>query len=306
MCSDIVKRGPTDIDGFAGWEDGVEGDDQPQSAGVIQGSLDKFTNEQTWETRDGEAIDTTVERVAVDVMRVVQKWRDHQPVETTILEAHQKFPDIEKMNAETPHEEWVEGRDGKPCGPWQGQHILYSVDPKTMDKYTYPTSTTGGRIAIRELRDKVIWMRRLRGPNVYPVIKLSRIWMNTRFGGRYRPHFEILRWVRLGGQGGEVEAISPPTPPTSAAEQLDQFAKPVERTTAQSDLPLTTVAEPSLKEDLNDEVPDFGAKPETANEPKKAPALRPTARRDLKKQPSAAKTAARSPSRKRLTNMDAG
>src|SRR6516165_7002347 len=110
--SDIVKKEPTNIDNFAGWEDGIEGDDRPQGAGIIQGTLIKFTNEATWVTRDGE-LPADLELVAVDVKRVVQKWQDQQPVETIILEPHQKFPDIEKMNEETPKEEWVEGPDGQ-------------------------------------------------------------------------------------------------------------------------------------------------------------------------------------------------
>jgi hypothetical protein len=113
-------------DGFAGWEDGVEGDDRPQGAGVIQGTLIKFSNEGQWVTRDGEELPADLELVAVDVARVVQKWQDQQPVETIILEPHRKFPDIEQMNAETPKEEWDEGPDGQLRGPWQSQHILYS------------------------------------------------------------------------------------------------------------------------------------------------------------------------------------
>jgi len=176
-----------------------------------------------------------------------------------------------------------------------------------MDKYTFPTSTTGGRIAIRELRDKLVWMRRLRGPNVYAVITLSDKFMNTRFGGRQRPYFIIKRWVRLGGERGEsvgVEAITPPTLPPTTQQALDKFAKPAAAAASQSDLPLTEVKEPTLAEEMNDEIPDFDTKPETANEPK-APAPRPTARRDLKKA-SAKTSAARSTTRKRLTNIDAG
>ncbi|HMF06895.1 MAG TPA: hypothetical protein VKE72_07775, partial [Methylocella sp.] len=202
-----MKKDPASIDNFAGWEDGVEGDDQPQNAGIIQGSLVKFTNEAAWVTRDGDELSANLELVAVDVARVVQRWQDQQPIETIILEPHQKFPDIEEMNEKIPHKEWVKGPDGQLRGPWQAQHILYLLDPNTMDKLTFPTGTTGGRIAIRELRDKLVWMRRLRGPNVYPVITLADKYMNTRFGGRQRPHFVIRRWVRLGGDGGEVEAL---------------------------------------------------------------------------------------------------
>ena len=52
--SDIVKKDPTNIDNFAGWEDGVEGDDRPEGTGVIQGNLVKFTNEAIWIMRDGD------------------------------------------------------------------------------------------------------------------------------------------------------------------------------------------------------------------------------------------------------------
>jgi hypothetical protein len=197
-------------------------------------------------------------------------------------------------------------RAGQPRGPWQGTHLLYLGDPETMNRLSYPTSTVGGIICIRELRDKICWMRRLkRSSDIYPVVRFAKKWMNTRFGGRNRPHFEIVRWVRLGGEGGEVEALPSPTAPTSPATAV---AKP-------ENMPLTEVKEPTLAEEMDDAIPDFSeseaAKPaatksKTANEPQKAPAPRPTARRDLKKQSSPAKTAARSTTRRRLTNFDAG
>ena len=311
MSNDVVKKDPTSIDGFAGWNDGVEGDDRPEGTGVIQGNLIKFSNEAAWLLRDNEELLADFELVAVDVARVVVKWGpDQAPIETIILAPEQKFPGIEEMNENTPREEWVEGPDRQMRGPWQGQHVLYLLDIKTMDKFSYPTSTTGGRIAIRELRDKLVWMRRLKGANIYPVITLADKFMNTRFGGRQRPHFVIKRWVRLGGEGGEVEALPSPSPSPSMTAQLDQFAKPADKpaqqTTSQSDLPLTEVKQPTLAEELNDEIPtDFDAKPKIANEPKKAPPPRPTARRDLKKS-SVKNSTARSATRKRLTNLDAG
>jgi hypothetical protein len=56
-------------------------------------------------TRDGDEIPTDLELVAVDVGRVVQKWQEQQPVETIILEPHQKFPDVKEMNEKIPREE---------------------------------------------------------------------------------------------------------------------------------------------------------------------------------------------------------
>jgi hypothetical protein len=242
--TEIVKQGTTFVDNFDGWEDGVEGDDRPEGAGIIQGTLLKFSNEATWVTRDDDELASDLELVAVDVVRVVQKWEDRRPVETNTLEPGQKFPDLEEMNAKVPQSEWIEG-DGKPRGPWQAQHILYLVDLKTMDKYTYPTGTTGGRIAVGDLREKLVWMRRMRGPNVYPAVILSDTFMKTRFGGRQRPHFRIVRWVRLGGGGVEVEALPPPATQTPMPES-------------------------SLAEELNDDLPDDLAAPKKSVKASKA------------------------------------
>jgi hypothetical protein len=247
--TDIVKNEPTNIvDNFEGWEDGVEGSDRPQGAGIIQGTLVKFTNEAEWTTRDGDPLPADLEPVIVDVARVVQRWEDQQPVETIILEPHQLFPNIDGMNSKVPKEERGEGLDGKPRGPWQAQHIVYWLDLNTMDKYTFPTGTNGGRRAIRDLRDKLVWMRKLRGANVYPVVTLSDTFMPTQFGGRQRPHFVIKRWVNL-DDGGNL--LPPPTDGDSSAEKAQEHAD-VPRTKEQIGKPVTL---PSHAEGMNDELP---------------------------------------------------
>jgi len=286
MSNDVVKKDSTPADNFSGWEDGTEGDDRPEGAGIIQGSLVKFTNEAMWVMRDGDELPADLELIAVDVGRVVQKWQDGQPVETIVLEPHQKFPDVEELNEKVPKKEWVEGPDGNLRGPWQAQHILYLLDPRTMDKFTFPTGTTGGRIAVHDLVDKTSWMRRLRGPNVYAVVLLSDTFMNTKWGGRQRPHFKIVRWV--GSEGGQVEALPPPPPPATT------------QAPGQSDLPLNEVKEPSLAEEMDDEIPDFAESPKAAGVA--APPLS-NPRRNPKKP---AKTSAKKSPPKRPNILDAG
>jgi hypothetical protein len=249
--SNIIKKEMAVADGFEGWEDGVEGTERPEGAGLIQGTLVKFTNEATWITRDDDEIASDLELICVDLQGVVQKWEDGQPVETRILEPGEKFPDIVEMNEKIPRDQWVEGPDGQLRGPWQAQHILYLLDPSTMDRFTYPTGTTGGKIAIGELRDKLLWMRWTRGQNIFPVVTLSDTQMKTRFGGRQRPHFKIVKWTRLGGEGGEggdAEALPPPAPT------------------------LQPVQEPSLSEEMNDSIDDFPGLgiAESTSEPKPA------------------------------------
>jgi hypothetical protein len=236
--NEITKQSTeTQLDGFTGYDDRVEGDDRPQGGAVIQGVIIKFSNEGEWITGDGDELSRELELVAVDIARIVQKWINQKPEETIFVAPGQKFPDIEEMNEKAPRSEWRENLNGEMVGPWQMQNALYLVDLQTLDKYTYPTSTTGGSIAIRELCDKVKWMRRRR-PDTNAVVTLSDVHMNTRFGGRQRPHFKIVRWIGLDGEG----ALS-----TSKPLALEGGTAAL----------VHEVKEPSLKEDLDDDLPDF-------------------------------------------------
>jgi len=179
--------------------------------------------------------------------------------------------------------------DGKPQGPWSCQWVIYLIDPSTLDKFSFPTNTTGGHIAVGDISDRIKNMRRFRGEHVYPVITLSDAFMNTRFGGRQRPHFEVKRWVKLDGERGEVEALPPPPQQTTA-------------------LSLSEVKEPSLKEEMADEIPFNDPTPDLgkAESPKVAAPPLPNARRNLKKPP--VKTGAKKPAPKRRPPniLDAG
>jgi len=132
------------VDGFEAFTDEIEGnDEQKPSSRIIQGTRVKFTNETKWLT-DADAEMPPVELVAADILRVVQKWKDGNPDETIILDAGQKFPDVEEMNARVPQSEWEEGPDGKRHGPWQAQYVVYLLNPDSLDRYTYTTATVGG------------------------------------------------------------------------------------------------------------------------------------------------------------------
>jgi hypothetical protein len=206
-----VEKDDDVVDGFDGYEDRVEGDEQQHAGSVIQGRLLKFTNEAASVTGDdGEELPAGLELVAIDVNRIVQKWHEQRPVETIILEPSQKFLDVKNLNDEAPKSEWIDGPDGKPRGPWQAQYLVYILNPATMDRFTFATGTVGGGIAVRELVDKTKWMRRLRGDHVYPIVTLADVFMNTRFGGRQRPRFMVKRWIALGAAGKALAAPADP------------------------------------------------------------------------------------------------
>jgi hypothetical protein len=268
-------------DGFAGYETRSEGGDQQQqqTGNVIQGAVVKFTNEANWVTRDGLELSSDLELIAIGVARVVQKWQDQVPVETRILGPGEKFPDLDQLNADTPRGEWGKGPDGQPRGPWQRQHILYLLDPATLDQFSFPTGTTGGTIAIRDLVDKIKFRRQFKGPHLVPVVCLSDKFMQTKFGGRQRPHFLIKHWVTM-GNGSEEQVLLPApaapalapgqaaapadesaeTPADAAAILEPMTAKPATkmRTTKRgiTRIDTTVVAEPTLREELNDDLPD--------------------------------------------------
>ena len=180
------------------------------------------------------------ELIAVDVVRIAQKWVNQEPAETVVLAPDEK-PCIDERNAAAPRSEWGEDFNGNPRGPWQFQLIVYLLDPGTMDRFTYPTGTIGGQIAVRELADKVKWMRRFKGDRVCAVVALSDVFMPTRFGGRQRPHLAIKRWVALGS--GALAAPATTAIPLAAQPKVEP-------------LPIETVAEPTLKEEMGgDEIP---------------------------------------------------
>jgi hypothetical protein len=189
--------------------------------------------------------------IDADIARVVQKWgKDNMPSEPPIILApNQKYPDIKAMNEKCPKTEWRE-RFGKLEGPYQAQKIVYLWDPITMNKYSWPTSTTGGHICIAELVEKIQMMRRFKKHRVYAVVKLSSRLMSKRYN-RQRPDLIVLRWVTLDGNTSlsatETPAITGPTTavakPATPQEVLDQFAG------------MKTVTPPTAKEATEDSIP---------------------------------------------------
>jgi hypothetical protein len=129
----------------------------------------------------------------------VQRWQDQLPVETIVKLPGVPLPDVDELNAKIPENEWEEGLDGSPRPPWVKQHVVYLLNPHDASLFTFINSTTGAMIAVERLKDKVRWMRALRGEKVMPFIKLDAKPMPTKFGMKQRPEFTILEWRDLGG-----------------------------------------------------------------------------------------------------------
>jgi hypothetical protein len=209
MNQQNAKKVDAALDGFDGYEDRVEGEEQ-QTSRVIQGEKWRFTENGKWMNDSDEEIPPDRLVTVVDICRVVQKWVDHLPVETEFVPPGERIPDLEKRNAACPDDEWTEYQ-GKQQGPWQFQNIVYMVD-ENMKKITYPTSTVGGGICVRELADQVANKRKIYGTRVYPKVAPAKCWMNTQWKGRDRPSLKIVDWIVFGSDGG-VLPPEPPSPP---------------------------------------------------------------------------------------------
>jgi hypothetical protein len=265
MINDLSKQTQRQLDGFDTFDDTIEsggGEQTPTSSFIIQGNriaygdakipfkwLDKVT---------GELLSTSREFVAIDLLRVVQKWLPaggNNPPDTQILAPGEKFPDIDKLNAETPKNEWRIGPDGKPKGPYERAFILYLLDPDTLERFTYVASTIGGMRAVRELRERVNWMRKFRGTNVYAVITFADTFMKTDYGGRQRPHFIVVKFIRFGDSGTPLPA---PEQPTLTVETVESPTPKASPQTAKSPTQIAgaqTVEPLSLKEEMDDVIP---------------------------------------------------
>ena len=244
MTSEVVRQQAQPLDNFDHFDDSVQtvDGDSERGPGRLIGTLLKFTNEARWEDTDGTEF-SGKNLIASNVRRTEVKWGDGVPVEVIELGPSDKYRDLDALNESVPRNEWQEGPDGKLHGPWQRQHVLELIDIETMEAFSWPTSTIGGSIAIRELVERIQRMRRFRGDHVYPAVVLDHRHMNTRFGGRERPHLQVMAWYRIGDHG--VESVGNDAP------------RPLLQSGAQA--PVQKVAEPSLREELRDELPPWAS-----------------------------------------------
>ena len=87
---------------------------------------------------------------------------------------------------------------------WQGGGPLVGAALRVLlyNRYTWPSplDTIGSAIAVRELREQVMLVRKVqRANNLFAVATLDHTNFPTRIGVKQRPHLlNIKNWVRLG------------------------------------------------------------------------------------------------------------
>jgi hypothetical protein len=204
-------------------------DDVNTSDNLIQGAILKCVD-GFWSSKDGTIIPPKAQMIALATLECLQHWQDQQPIETITKKPGKPLPDVDELNAAIPKKTWEKDLNGEPKAPWSKAWGVYLLDPKDASIYTYINSTVGAEIAVSRLKNRVHWMRALRGDKVVPVVELSSKPMKTKHGTKQRPEFTVVEWR-------ELDALTSPAP-TPAIEHMG-----------------TPVTEPSLKEEMNDEIP---------------------------------------------------
>jgi hypothetical protein len=205
-----------------------------------------------YSTRDGEALPLGHRLFVRGMTRALQCWVNKELLDTEIEQPGEPLSDPDELNEKIPRSDWGEDLNGNPKAPWVLTYVVYLIDPESGGSYTYLNSTTGARIAYDRLRDRVDNMRMMRGGNVIPLIELAARAM-TPFGEKMRPEFTVIEWRTLGGDQPLLAA--PDSSPDEAAGEPEKKETPKKK--AANKLPGKPVKEPSLKEEMRDDLPDF-------------------------------------------------
>ena len=214
-----------------------------------------------------------------------QRWKDQAVVEEII---DKPLPDLEQLNGAIPKSEWELGLDGHPRPPYSHQYCVYLLDPNDGQFFTLMNSTVGMKMLWESLAERWEVMRHLRGADVIAVVNLAtRPFKTAKWGIKYRPDLKILEWRKPGGGGGDgltgPVAPTPQLPPASSAPSAPQAPSPQtstpapaprsanppapppppparpapsgEQKTADGLAFLEQVNPPTLREELNDDLP---------------------------------------------------
>ena len=165
---------------------------------LIKGSIVKLDGAYHW-VADNNPIPADAQFIVTGMKQAAQHWKDQTPIETIVLGPDRPFVDIDALNDAIPQKEWDDGLDGNPRPPWQMNYVVNLLNPADASMLTVINSTTGMRIALERLGEKITYMRALSGENVVPVIKLTTAAMKTKFGLKQRPEFQVIEWRQLGG-----------------------------------------------------------------------------------------------------------
>jgi hypothetical protein len=239
-------------------------EEEPQKQRTVIGSFVKFV-EGEWSI-GGVPLDPNYRPIVIDIDHGLQHWKDGELVDERF---EKPLEDIDELNKQIPQEQWEIFPSGQRKPPWTHAYKFYLLDDVHGGRATYIANTVGAMIAYADLKDRMKWIRRLRGANTWDRVQLTWAPMPTKHSPhpKKRPDLKHVEYVTITGGGFTPlpPTSTPPSlplgggaaPPTSAppTSTPPQTARVSVAQSAQAMSRLQRVEEPSLSEDLNDTIP---------------------------------------------------
>jgi hypothetical protein len=202
-------------------------DDQDEGGGL--GPFEKF-NDGEW-TTSGVPADPKRRILAVHIEMFVRRWRSKQAEDIR----DKPLPNVDDLNACVPKAEWELDLNGQPREPYKLTYRVDFLDLDSGEHTQFISDSKGAKVAYKRLKDRVTWMRKMRGRAVVPQVMLTWAPFKTGFGMKKRPDFKVVAWFDLSSSGpAAVQASAPKAlPPVTPPE----------------------VKQPGVGEDLNDSIP---------------------------------------------------
>ena len=240
----VATQGVLPQDNF-GWEPDIVNSGENRPVRSLQGEVVLKFVDPNWSANGVNCNDR--ELICYDKSYEVIRWGDNNRREEVIpLIRGAPSPDLKAMNAAIPQAQWRIGLDGNPEPPYQLRRVLEFLDPKNMERLSWPhnVEVAGSSRAAEELEGRIKIARRVSRKNACAVVKLANTFMTTRWGGQQRPYLAIVYWVCLGEHGIERVEINV-TPQAQLPRGTEQPASPMMQSA-----PKVTTAE-----ELNDDIP---------------------------------------------------
>ena len=159
----------------------------------IRGQLLKFADWRWSVGKEAAPIEDGTRLVALATTAMWVRWEDGKPAEYRMREPGRRLPDRDELG-HLDESLWEEGPGGgEPQDPWRNTRLVYLVDPKTAEAFTFSTASWGGRSAVTDLGDQIVRMRSVH-PDAVPIVELRSAEMPTKYGRKSKPLFKIVSW----------------------------------------------------------------------------------------------------------------
>jgi hypothetical protein len=152
----------------------------------------KFADWRYYAGKSATPIPDGTKLIALATVALWQRWEGGKPVEAIVRQPGQYLPARNTLGY-LEEAEWERGIGGEPADPWQNTRHVYLVNPVSAAIYTFTTASNGGCSAVSALGGAIKRMRAAH-PNAVPVVELRAEEMQTKYGRKSKPLFQIVDW----------------------------------------------------------------------------------------------------------------